>query len=115
MLYLGEVLNVLNALLQIGDPIDEYGQLGVEWYFPVDVGLAMHEAAEGTLVELVDSVFLLLLLQSISLRLFLAHYELLLTILEVENQLSDDAVLPLAVRSTIEEDRSVQMCFLVLP
>ena len=109
------MFNIFNALLQAGHPVDEHRELRIEWNLPVDIGLPMHEAAKRTLVELLNRVLFLLLLQGVGLGLLLAQDQLLLAVLKVKDELANDAVLPLAVRSAVEEDCSAQMSLLVLP
>lgn len=44
MLYLGKVLDVFYGLFQIGYPVDQNGELGIQGYLSIDVSLSVHEA-----------------------------------------------------------------------
>ena len=94
---------MLFCFFQTWHSINENGKLGIKWDLPVDIGLSVHEAAKRVWIQLINGVFILLLLESVGLSFLFTHDELLNWILEVKDQLSNDTVFPLTVGGSIDE------------
>ena len=115
MLNLSKVFNVLYAFFEICYPLDQDRKLGVEWDLSVDIGLSMHKATVRILKSamLKVSLFNLLLLKVNGLCFLLCQELFLLTVLQIELELSNDTVLTLAIGGTIQEQCSGQDCLLI--
>lgn len=115
MLYLGKVLNVLDALLEVLHSLDENAQLGIERDLAVHVGLTMHEAAvgilQGAMIQI--ALFDFLFLQRNRFGLLLRQELFLLAVLQTQLQLTNDTVFALAIGGTVEEQRASQHGLLV--
>ena len=91
--------------------VDQNGKFGVQRDLTVDVGLSVHEAGVRRLgdpftfgVDLLPLFLLLFILTC----LLLVQKQLFLTVLNIQLQLSDDAVLTLGVVGAIQEQGSVE-------
>ena len=104
----GKVLDILDTLFKVGYSVDEDRHLGIERDLPVDVGLSVHE---GAVRVLQSSTWLPggFSLNSKSLGLSFGEILLLLTVVQVELHLTNDAVLSLTVRGAVDEQSPIQL------
>lgn len=100
------MLDVLNTFLEVLHSINQDRQLCIKRYLSIDVGLSVHKTAIRSLRDAFSSEVQLLLLYQLLFVLncfFLRQEKFLLTVIDVDLKLADDAVLALAVGGAVDE------------
>ena len=107
-----EVLDILDGFFQVGDFVHVDGEQSIQGNLPVDVGLALHEAARVGLwaaQTLLDG--LLFFLPGLGLLLCEILWQAL--IVDLDGELTNDAVGTLTVSSPVEENDTIEHRLLV--